>query len=132
MQRKSNRITIEEYKRSQNSVRLRRAHIKSDEVKRSFIRQCQNAGLPVPATEYKFHPVRKWRVDFCWIELRIVFESEGGLFAAKSGHRTLDGIRRDMEKYNEAARLGFRVFRFTPEEFTDGTAVSYFSKIISG
>lgn len=122
------RISLTEY-RTSNSARLKKAHTKSAEVRRSFLRQCRDAGVEQPATEFQFHPTRKWKFDFCWIEKRIALESEGGLFSARGGHRTYTGIKRDMEKYNAAAKLGYRVFRFTPDEITNGTALHYFLEL---
>jgi len=34
-----------------------------------------------------------------------------------------------MEKYNAATAAGWRLFRFTPEQATDGTAAAYLAGI---
>lgn len=62
--------------------------------------------------EYKFHPVRKWRFDFCIPDLRIAFEYEG-IMGDKSRHTNMKGFTNDTSKYNSAQLLGWKVFRYT-------------------
>ena len=73
--------------------------------------------------EHKFHPKRKWRFDFADIESKTAFEVEGGTWMAKSGHNTGLGIRRDIEKYNAAQLLGWRVFRVDGGMIKSGEAI---------
>jgi hypothetical protein len=62
--------------------------------------------------EYKFHEKRKWRFDWCIENLKVAFEYEG-IFSEKSRHTNRQGYSKDTEKYNAAASLGWRVFRYT-------------------
>ncbi len=80
--------------------------------------------------EYRFHPSRKWRFDFAAPRLLIAVEIEGGIFGKKSAHNTGTGILRDMEKSNEAQRLGWRVFRFAAHDIKSGRAVKYIRQVI--
>ncbi len=79
-----------------------------------------------PVLEYRFHPTRKWRFDVALPEQRIAIEVEGGIFIkqapatdpvakqkqrARMAHASPMAILRDIEKYNEAQFLGWRVFR---------------------
>ena len=57
--------------------------------------------------EFKFHPVRRWRFDIAWPEKKIALEIEG------KGHAHYNRYQRDLEKYNAAAELGWRVFRIS-------------------
>ncbi len=57
--------------------------------------------------EYKFHPTRKWQFDIAWPEIMIALEIEG------KGHASFNRYQRDIEKYNAAAELGWRVFRIS-------------------
>lgn len=66
--------------------------------------------------EHRFHPTRKWRFDFAIPEMRIALEYEG-LFSEKSGHTTIDGFLSDVEKYNEATKLGWRILRYTVKNY---------------
>ena len=60
----------------------------------------------------------------------IALEIEGGIFGGKEAngrrykgaHSSVTGMLRDIEKYNAAAVLGWRVLRVTPEQlFTQST-----------
>lgn len=83
------------------------------EIVVAYFKEC---GLPEPELEWKFHPDRKWRFDFAWpfTPQGVALEVEGGIYIRK-GHATISGIKRDMEKYNAAACLGWRVLRVTPD-----------------
>lgn len=61
--------------------------------------------------EFRFHPGRKFRVDFCHLSTRTCIEIEGGIFNKRGGHSSITGILRDIEKYNEMTYLGFRLIR---------------------
>lgn len=69
--------------------------------------------------EYKFHPKRKWRFDFADLENKIAVEIEGGVYT-RGRHVRPVGYVRDMEKYNYATIMGWRVLRFTPEQIRSG------------
>lgn len=71
-------------------------------------------------TEHRFHPIRKWRFDFCWPGAKIAVEYDGIMFGHAS-HSSLSGILRDAEKINEAQRLGWRVFRANAKSVERGT-----------
>jgi len=71
-------------------------------------------GLPKPVPEYRFHPTRKWRFDYAFVEYKIALEVEGGIWSG-GRHTTPEGFYNDMEKYNKAACMGWRVLRVTPE-----------------
>jgi very-short-patch-repair endonuclease len=88
------------------------------------------SGIPVPEREYKFHPSRKWRIDFAWPAVKLAVEIEGGAFS--SGRHTRGaGFRRDIEKYNELALAGYTLFRFMPEQLMGcgiDTIVKFFKR----
>ena len=78
-------------------------------------------GLPKPELELRFHPFRKWRFDFAWNENPsdnrrwVALEVEGGVWIG-GGHNRGAGFVKDMEKYNEAAAMGWRVLRVQPKD----------------
>ena len=76
---------------------------------------CQAHRLPVPVREYRFHPVRKWRFDYAWTEQKVALEQEGGVFRG-GRHTSGVGFVKDMEKYNTATMLGWRIIRGTPQQ----------------
>lgn len=87
--------------------------------------------LPEPVAEYRFAPPRKFRLDFAWVEHKVAMEIEGGIWMrGGGGHSHPMWILRDMEKGNLAAKLGWRVFRFTTQEFKNGTAHDFMQKVL--
>lgn len=70
--------------------------------------------LPAPVTEHSFHPERRWRFDYAWPDVKVALEVEGGIWTG-GRHTSSAGFLKDMEKYNAAARLGWRVLRCTPK-----------------
>lgn len=81
--------------------------------------------------EYRFHPTRKWRFDFCWPEEKIAVEVEGGTWSG-GRHTTGAGFKKDCEKYNHAALLGYRVFRFTGDMVKRGEAIKWIMEMTNG
>lgn len=71
--------------------------------------------------EYKFHPMRKWQFDWALVkgDSKIAVEYEGGLLNPRSGHRSVAGINRDVQKYNAAQQLGWMVLRLTTENYKE-------------
>lgn len=82
-----------------------------------FILLLKKAKLPKPETEYKFCPDRKWRFDYAFPKQKIAVEQEGGAWS-QGRHTRGSGFIKDMEKYNKAVLLGWRVLRYTPEQMT--------------
>lgn len=79
--------------------------------------------------EFIFHPKRKWRFDFALPEQRIAIECEGGLWTG-GRHTRGSGAIGDMQKYNEAARLGWKVFRFDGNAVASGEAIQYLRDVL--
>lgn len=73
----------------------------------------EDAGLPAPAPEHRFHPTRLWRFDYAWPAEKIALEVEGGIWTG-GRHVSPEGFMADIEKYNAAAVLGWRIIRLTP------------------
>lgn len=75
----------------------------------------EKKGLPLPKPEFKFHPKRRWRFDYAFVDHKLAVEIEGGAY--KYGrHNRATGFIKDMEKYNAAAELGWRLLRATPKD----------------
>jgi very-short-patch-repair endonuclease len=74
--------------------------------------------------EYRFCPDRKWRFDFMLgvPNQKFAIECEGGTWG-KSRHTSGKGYIADIEKYNTAALMGFKVLRFTTEQIRTGQAI---------
>ena len=76
-----------------------------------------------PLTEYKFHPERRWRFDFYFLEQRVAVEVEGGTWAA-GRHTRGSGYAKDCEKCNAAAEMGITVLRYTTQMVESGEAIN--------
>lgn len=86
-----------------------------------LVKLCRAAGLPEPLPEYKFHPLRKWRADYCWPIHKVLVEIDGGVWT-QGRHTRGAGFLKDLEKLNAAALLGFRVLRYTPQQLVQAVA----------
>lgn len=71
--------------------------------------------MRVPQPEYKFHPTRKWRFDYAWPEYKLALEVDGGIWT-QGRHTRGSGRLGDMEKFNHAAMLGWRILYVTPQQ----------------
>ena len=65
--------------------------------------------------EYRFCPPRRWRFDCCWPNYNVAVELEGGVWT-RGRHTRPAGYQKDIEKYNTATALGYRVLRFTAND----------------
>lgn len=72
-------------------------------------------GIPAPVREYKFHPKRRWRIDFAWPNIKLAIEIEGGAFV-EGRHTRPIGFSKDIEKYNNLTLMGWYLFRFLPNK----------------
>lgn len=69
----------------------------------------------MPLTEHRFHVTRRWRFDYAWPEHQLALEVEGGVWVG-GRHTSGAGFIKDMEKYNEAACMGWRIIRCQPRQ----------------
>lgn len=88
------------------------------ELERTFITLWRQLSGPVLEMEYRFYPARRWRFDFAHPETRIAIECDGGTWNG-GRHVRGEGYSKDCEKLNMAARLNWRVFRFTSDMLSD-------------
>lgn len=86
--------------------------------------------LPYPEEEFKFHHARKWRLDYAYPKDKIGIEIEGGIWK-RGRHVRGHGFTNDCRKYNAAARLGWKVFRFTSDMIQAGEFYTFLSEIHS-
>lgn len=88
----------------------------------AFETQLKQMGISGFVREYRFHPTRKWRFDFAAPDEKIAIEIEGGIHS-KGRHVRPKGYIGDLEKYNEAAWLGWRVLRYSTSQVNGGIAI---------
>lgn len=81
--------------------------------------------------EFRFHPKRLWRFDYAIPVHKIALEVEGGVWTG-GRHINPKGFLGDMEKYNTATLMGWRVFRTTPDELYKLNTLNMLKTAISG
>ena len=87
----------------------------SAQIKDVFTTICKTDLKVECVKEHRFHPKRKWRFDYAIPEYKIALEVEGGVWTG-GRHIRAQGFLGDMEKYNTATLMGWRVFRTTPDD----------------
>lgn len=92
-------------------------------------RQCELAGLPKPETEFRFHPSRKWRFDLAWPSKSVAVEIDGGVYV-QGRHTRGSGVEKDMEKFAEAAILGWKVIRVSTNQVKSGQALTWIERLL--
>lgn len=83
--------------------------------------------IPAPVKEFQFHETRKWRFDFAWPEEKLALEIEGGVWT-RGRHTRGQGFINDLEKYNTATMMGWRILRITPDQLLKLTTIEYITK----
>ncbi len=78
--------------------------------------------------EYKFHPARKWRFDYAFPDILVALEVEGGVWTG-GRHTRGKGFMGDIEKYNEAALLGWKVLRCVPDTLVSENTIRLLTEI---
>lgn len=81
--------------------------------------------------EHRFYQPRKWRFDYAIPAYKIALEVEGGVWT-QGRHTRPQGFLGDIEKYNTATLLGWRVFRTTPKALVSGKTILLLKNAISG
>lgn len=96
-----------------------------------FTRLCASQLGAECVKEYRFYKPRKWRFDYALPLYKIALEVEGGVWT-QGRHVRPQGFLSDMQKYNTAALLGWRVFRTTPDKLVTGDTILLLKSAISG
>ncbi len=86
-----------------------------------FALHCRYAGISY-VREWQFCKPRGWRFDFAFLAKMVAVEIEGGTWTA-GRHNRGSGYEADLEKYNQAALMGWKVLRYTPAMVHTGTAI---------
>ena len=100
------------------------ARAEREKWERLFRNQIQLAGFPEAKEQHRFHPERKWMLDFAWPEVKLGCEIEGGIWRKGGGaHSHPLNIERDIEKHNALVMCGWTFFRFTPQIIQSGAGL---------
>lgn len=75
-----------------------------------FFERMLSATLGPVQREFRFHPKRKWRIDYFATTYSLGVEIEGGIWRG-GRHTNPAGFTKDIEKYNAAALMGITIYR---------------------
>lgn len=88
-----------------------------------FEKHLKELGLDC-SKEHRFHDTRLWRFDFLILAYRIAIEIEGAIWS-RGRHTRGKGYQADLDKYNHATMMGYRVLRFSTEDVLRGRAKAF-------
>ena len=108
----------------------------------NFFNFLNDHNIDTPEAEYRFHEKRKWLFDYAWPSRKIALEIEGGIYGhgkkcrvcgrkAPGAHSSVIGIMRDIEKYNNAQVLGWKVIRVMPSELMTIKAIALIKSVFN-
>ncbi len=60
--------------------------------------------------EHRFHPVRRWRFDYAFPQIKVAVDYDGVMFRSV-GHNSLEKIIKDMERSNHAQLCGWDIYK---------------------
>ena len=103
---------------------------KKKEAEDAIAGELEQAGHIGFVREHRFHPSRRWRFDFAWVEHRVALEVEGSVWA-RGRHTRGKGYLSDIEKYNEATLLGWKVLRVATDHAGMGYAVDLVERALT-
>lgn len=104
---------------------------KSENLTDAFTLLCKSELHQVCVKEHRFHPKRKWRFDYAFPAAKVALEVEGGVWT-RGRHTRPQGFLGDIEKYNTATLMGWRVFRTTPDDLYTKNTLNMLNFAITG
>ena len=93
-------------------------------------RQSKVAAVREFERDWRFHPVRKWQIDFAWLSHWVALEIEGGIWQA-GRHVRGAGYVADIEKYNALTVAGWRLVRASSDMVKDGRAIALVETLLA-
>ena len=99
---------------------------KESPIEALFAQQVEAAGLPKPERQFKGAvPGRKYRLDFCFPEQRVVVEVQG------MAHRIKERFKADTEKMSLLAVNGWIVLPVSGDDVRSGRAVQWLATVLA-
>jgi hypothetical protein len=89
---------------------------------KEFFAKMLKAAFPDAVAEYKFHPTRRWRLDWFLPSVNVGIEIEGGIWI-RGRHTRPVGFLRDIEKYNAVALMGIKLYRINHQDLKSAKAI---------
>lgn len=102
---------------------------KREALENHLLHQMRCLKLPEPERNYRFHPTRKFEIDFAWPDLRYGVEVQGGTYNGGKHARGV-GYTIDCRKMGEAMVLGWTVYACDTVLVKTGEAVNIIEVMI--
>ncbi len=106
------------------------AKAKREQYEQELLFQIKVARLPVPVTQYLWHPTINYRADLLFERERLIVEVDGGVYLRHGHHNSGKGYEYDRRRDAEALTLGYLVLRVTPGMVKDGSAIEYVERVL--
>ena len=98
-------------------------------LEEQFALQLKAEGIEGWEREYKFHPERRFRLDFAFLTQKVGVEIQGGTWIA-GRHSGGVGFERDCEKFNLATLFGWKILKFTGKHIKNGQAIEWIKEAL--
>lgn len=96
----------------------------------AFAMQLRGAGISGYVREWRFHPERRWRLDFGWPAELLAVEIHGGIHSG-GRHVRGKGFAEDALKLATAAAMGIRVLPVTADMVRSGDGLRLIQEAIA-
>src|SRR3972149_4788558 len=93
-------------------------------IEEDMARQIKLAGLPVPQSQFKAIPGRKFAMDLAWPDRKIGLEVQGMV------HRIKGRFKQDIEKRALLMFAGWRVLEVGGDEVRNGKALEWTKRLL--
>ena len=123
-------ISIEDYRAMTTPKATNKAKAKEQARKLAELVDLQLIPFDDYNKEYIFHPTRKWRFDYAWLDLKVALEVHGGVFT-NGRHTRGKGFTEDKVKMNEAQLLGWIVIEATTAQVKNGQMLKWVNDAIA-
>jgi len=122
-------ISLDAYRKMTSPKAKSKAKSKEQARKLTELVEGYLTKLPKYEKEIMFHPVRKWRFDYAWTDIKIALEIHGGVFT-NGRHTRGKGFTEDKVKMNTAQLLGWIVIEATTAHVKNGQMLTWITEAI--
>lgn len=112
------------YKSMVGTKQEKQAVRRGSDLERELDFQIKVAGIPPAIKEFKFLPLRKFRLDYAWPEQKRGIEVQG------MAHRIKERFEADIEKRALAKLSGWSVLEVSGKKIRDGTAIKWIEEFL--
>jgi len=123
-------MSLDDYKAMTTPKAKNKAKAKEQARKLAELVGINLSELPEHKKEFIFHPVRKWRFDYAWVDIKVALEIHGGIFT-NGRHTRGKGFSEDKVKMNSAQLLGWTVIEATTAQVKNGQMLKWITQAIA-